>query len=213
MKIWTYGCSFTAGYEEYYLSDKTWPYFLDIGVEYEVENRGHGGGGFYNVREHLLNDIGRIKPSDLVILQLPSPNRVVIPYFEEEWSSFMKVQFEQPKGTIGWLKYMKTIEGLIEALGKEADIIFRLLNRLDITWVWWTAERPSKFLKTDYGKNLLRFNEHDNYVDWIYTRTEFWNNNKDWHQNANGHEAMAVMFSSYIRMHLYSINPYPFRLM
>ena len=202
MKIWTYGCSFTSGYEHLLFSDKLWPYHLDIGRKYEVVNRGHGGGGFYDVRRYLLTDIGTISSEDLVIVQLPTSNRVCIPYFETEWDSFMRIRHEHPDSTVGWLKYMKDREGLIETLKDEVEIVFDLMLRLQMKWMWWSAEKASKSLYGKYPYSNLKLDGIDNYEEWIFSNSEYWYNDNDWHQNELGHKKMGELFSNHVKTYL-----------
>lgn len=203
MKIWTYGCSFTSGYNELLFSKHIWPSLLDIGEEYELVNRGYVGLGFHNVREFILEDIGRADKQDLLIIQLPTSNRVVIPYFETIWDSFMRIRDKDPNGTASWIKYMKDFDGLVEALGQEASIVFDLLNRLDLKWMWWSAEKASKSLNK-YNNNRLSINDYDTYEDWIWGNKQYWvdKDKGDWHQNIEGQKAMASTFSKQIKQYL-----------
>jgi len=203
MKIWTYGCSFTAGYNESFLSDEIWPNLLSIGEKYELVNRGHAGGGFHNVREYILQDIGRVGIEDLMIVQLPTSNRVCIPYFKTKWDSFMRIRHEHPKGTIGWIEYMKDFDGLVDTLGYEASILFDLLDRLELKWLWWSAEKASKSLGI-YTKNRLSLSKYNTYEDWIWNNKKYWIDvdKGDWHQNKEGHIVQAKDFSKQIKKHL-----------
>ena len=194
MRIWIYGCSFSSGYEELYFDKRTWPYLLANNT-HEIVHRGKGGGSFYDVREYLLQDIGKIKEDDLLIIQLPTSNRVVIPYFVEEWNSFMGIRDKHPKGAIEWIRYMKDFDGLRDALANEVITVFDLLNRLNLNWVWWTAEKASKNLYDKYPDNNLKIEQYDNYEQWIFDNRQYWNEQPDdWHQNIEGHKAMARTF-------------------
>lgn len=201
MKIWTYGCSFTAGYKGLLFSNKVWGNLLSIGQEYEFVNRGHAGGGFHDVREYLLKDIGTIQAQDLVIIQLPTPTRVCIPYFETKWDSLMRIRHEHPEGTIGWTEYMKDWQGLVDALGQEASIVFDMLDRLQLRWMWWTTEKASKSLNK-YSSNRLKLNQYDTYEEWIWDNKTYWYKEDDWHQNIEGHRTMANIFSKQIREYM-----------
>ena len=218
MRIWIYGCSFSSGYKELDFDKNTWPYllsnysfeiidrghgegsfkqdwpFLLSNHSFEIIHRGHGGGSFYDVREYLLQDIGKIKEDDLLIIQLPTSNRVVIPYFVKEWDSFMRIMNEHPEGTVEWIRYMEDFDGLRDALAKEATTVFDLLNRLNLNWVWWTAEKASKSLYDKYPENNLKLDQYDSYEEWIFKNKEYWRNSNDWHQNIEGHKALANTF-------------------
>ena len=197
MKVWTYGCSFTAGYKELMYSDYLWDRLLSFNREYIAINRGHGGGGFHNVRENILQDIGKISKDDLIILQLPTSNRVVIPYFKKEWDSFMRIRYEQPEGTIGWLSYLKDFDERIQAYAREVSLIFDLLKRLHLKWVWWPVEDTSEILDK-YSNNRLEIVGHSTFEKWIWSSKEYWYAENDWHQSILGHKTMADSFSKQI---------------
>lgn len=198
IKIYTYGCSFTAGYEELMFSEYTWQNHLKLSCNYEPVNRGHGGGGFYDVRKYVLQDIGVFTNDDIVIIQLPTPNRVVIPYFQTQWDSFMRIRHEHSSDTIGWLKYLKDRDGLRYELAKEAELIFDLLCRLNIKWYWWTAEQPDNLLIDKFSDKMLTIENQICYEDWIWKNQQFWRNPNDWHQSKQGHLAIANSFSHQI---------------
>lgn len=197
MKIWTYGCSFTSGYNELQFTDEVWTNKLTLNQPYSLKNRAQGGGGFHDVRRHLLRDIGEINSDDLIIIQLPTSNRVCIPYFQTEWDSFMRIVNEHPEGTIGWLHYLKDRDDLIDALAEEAIVLFELLNRLKLKWMWWSSERTSHLLdKFDYNRLILE--EYFSYEDWIWNNRQYWIKEDDWHQNIEGHNKLANIFSKQI---------------
>ena len=205
MRIWTYGCSFTSGFMEYYLlaerAKDAWPHLLDIGQEYEVVNRGIPGAGFYSIRNEILKNIGTIRRDDLIICQLPNAFRIEVPYFVDDYSSFINIQ-RRGKEVIdryAWFKYLRTFEEMDQVLEDETEIVFDMLNRLGLRFLWWSVDNPSNEFIEKYSKNYIKLENDKGYYDWIHNNKEYWNvPEKDFHQNGKGHQALADIISKRI---------------
>lgn len=201
--LWTYGCSFTAGYEKLRHTNKTWQYYLDLGSPIEIINKADVAKPLNHAREELMGDLGSIQREDLVIFQLTFSNRVFVPYFKEEYDLYFKVRdWHVPKGDMVWFPYMKEGRELDEALMKEAYVIFTMLQNLNIRFMWWTAGELDEDLVDPFKANMLTFGNHQSYYKWINHNLNLWYQKGDPHQNEDGHKLMADIFSKQIRKYL-----------
>lgn len=207
MTVWTYGCSLTSGYNELRLSNKTWPHFLDIGSKYNVVNRADVAKPFHHARQQLLNDIGHIKDNDLVIFQLTFAHRVFNPYFIEDYDLSLKIKtWHLPKGDKAWLPYLKDDTGLESTLKQEALILFNLMKRLKIKFMWWSGGLKNDNSLEEFLNNKLELENFNCYMDWIDKNSKVCYERGDFHVNEDGHRVMAKSFSKQIRNYM-SIDP------
>lgn len=203
MNVWTYGCSLTSGYQELRLTDKTWPHYLDIGSRFNVINRADVAKPFHHAREQLLNDIGLIKKEDLVIFQLTFAHRVFIPYFKEEYDLSLKVKdWYLPKGDPAWFIYLKDSKELNITFKKEAIVLFKLMKRLEIRFMWWSGGLENDDLLEEFLHNKLQIEEANCYMDWIDKNNRVRYEKGDFHVNEDGHKLIAKSFSKQIRKFL-----------
>lgn len=199
INIWTYGCSLTAGYEELKLTDKVWPHHLDIGIPFNVINRANVGKSFYDASQKLLNDIGNIKKNDLVIFQLTFSHRLYLPYFTEEYDSYRKVRdWHLPKGNPAWFQYMKESDGLDFTLKEESLVLFRLMNRLGIKFMWWTLNLYDDTILEEFIDNKLSIEKEPCYLAWVEKNYKIHYRPNDMHVNEDGHKLIAQSFSPQI---------------
>ena len=95
-KLWTFGCSFTADWDEgnlpgeftnpYVLFKKwrggewppVWPYVLGNLLGYETINHGHGGNSNYKIMMDIMEDFDKFSKGDVVVVEWSVVNRFLL---------------------------------------------------------------------------------------------------------------------------------------
>ena len=192
--VYAYGCSYTHGYQDEI--GKGWVTRLKLKEEVNLYNRGHAGAGWVTVRNKILKEAHKFNIGDIIIVQIPFPYRVEVPYFIPKYDSFMRFWNEHPEGTTEWLKYVLPEHQLEAVISEEALDLFNTLTRLGTQVVWWQTENMYTLMNSDYP--MLTIGDYPCFFDWNHSRYDLTisGDGKDTHLNEKGYFAMATDFGS-----------------
>lgn len=210
LRVWVYGCSFSFGnwddeYKNPIVAGESWPYLLDIGVDYEVENRAEMGGSWDIVKSRILEDIPYYSKQDILLIQVPHSLRFYNKFMAREFRSSGQVKKYAEKKCKQFLKLFGAPNYIFDDVLADVQIILKLLHSLDIKFLHWYTDGPItkrnlvNILKSDFFRYQILFKEHYTFIDWIGENPDFWYTKQDSHQSRLGHVEQAKLFSKNIK--------------
>lgn len=213
LRIWVYGCSFTFGnwvddLQKPVLCGETWPYLLDIGSQYEIENRSKQGGSWDLVKDRILKDIPYYSKEDLLIIQVPQVTRFYNKFLDPNFRSNWQIRIHAEKECKEFYKLFGDRKLLFDDLVKDVQIILKLLNTLGIKFLFWytdgqlTKGNKVSLLTSHFYNDQINFDKHSSYLDWIENYDNYRYSEHDFHQSELGHKEQAKIFTKYIKKKL-----------
>ena len=201
-KLYIFGDSFSYPFK--IKVKNSWPFLLSKKLKFDLEMLSTPGSSNYQTFYRILNNLEKMKKTDIVIFNITWSDRYFIPVIEHGilGNDIRLKKLSDNDEKLGWLEkwFDKNVteEDLIIFNDKTLNICLFLLNRLNIDFYYWNV--GDVVIEDNTNNFILPPNNETTsfFYDWIEKDKSLWLDEQEQHFGINGHKKVCDHFFKFL---------------